>query len=151
MNKRTWGPGPWQAEPDLVLWWDAETDFELMIIRSEMSGALCGLLAVRSGHPWYLKEYDFIRAEVHEGLTFSNFRAEGPGWWIGFDCGHEQDVRPASEARLREAGYEPCRFDYQQYRDIKFVKEQLDGLARQALSARAEEPASGDGDLHLPA
>ncbi len=57
-------------------------------------GHYCGYVGLPEGHPWFGVFYDFIievgPAEVHGGLTYSEFRKDGL-WWIGFDCAHSGD------------------------------------------------------------
>src|SRR5438067_12443361 len=114
-EKRKWGPGPWQDEPDRV-------DFEhaglpCLILRGPV-GAWCGYAAVPPGHPLhgkgYSELYDYetesgIDIRVHGGLTYAGAcsgdichvpRLGEPDdvWWFGFDCSHAGDLAPESEA-----------------------------------------------------
>lgn len=141
MIKNTWGPGPWQAEPDMVMWTDQESELDCMINRSELSGSLCGYVAVKPDHPWFGKDYDEIAVEVHGGLTFSDYRSEGPGWWLGFDCAHHWDVCPAMEAKLIEASIEIMRTEDQTYKDMEYVHKECAALVRQAVEAEVTEGA----------
>jgi hypothetical protein len=110
INKSDWGDGPWQNEPDKVVWIDPVTNLDCMIHRGP-SGALCGYVGVGPDHPWHGKGCDDVDVEVHGGLTFANkcneeaTEANGichipePGrphdvWWLGFDCAHAFDVMP---------------------------------------------------------
>ena len=55
----------------------------------------CGYVQVPYWHPAYEKHYDSIKIQCHGGLTFSDHKLLGtpyPGWWIGFDCAHYDDV-----------------------------------------------------------
>ena len=110
VDKSDWGDGPWQSEPDKMVWIDPDTDLDCMIHRGP-AGALCGYVGVGPDHPWHGQHYDSVDAEVHGGLTFASACQEGdteadgichvplPGrphdvWWLGFDCAHAQDFMP---------------------------------------------------------
>jgi hypothetical protein len=73
------------------------------------SGVRCGYVKVLPGHPWFGRDDDDISAEVHGDLTYSDAdepcNAEGldNGWWVGFDCGHAQDLPDSSLAKTSEA------------------------------------------------
>ena len=144
-DKRDWGPGPWQDEPDKIQWKDEITGFPCLMVRNH-SGAWCGYVGVAEGHPWFGKFYDDVEAHAHGGLTFSGHcqvepdPARGvchipePGdpdnvWWLGFDCSHHNDYAPAS-AILREI-MKGCP-----YRDQEYVTRQVTRLAVQAADAR---------------
>lgn len=148
-DKSTWGPGPWQNEPDKVQFRDEATGLDCLIVRNH-SGALCGYVGVPESHPLFGKHYNDLDADfdVHGGLTFSDACHEGseettichipdPGqpdhvWWFGFDCCHYLDMGPALEARLKTSGYVGLI-----YRDIPYVKQQIASLASQLAAATA--------------
>lgn len=58
VDKSTWGPGPWQSEPDKLQWKDEATGLACLIVRSDVSGSLCGYVGVPSTHPAYGLSYD---------------------------------------------------------------------------------------------
>jgi hypothetical protein len=122
MDKKEWGEGPWQDEPDKVEWRDPETELPCLIVRNGL-GALCGYVGIHRGHPWFAKGYSTCiegcgpnRCEnsahatpeslikVHGGLTYSDFSSgeichtalpgETKVWWFGFDCAHAGDYVP---------------------------------------------------------
>lgn len=146
-DKRSWGPGPWQDEPDKEQYTDEATGLPCLVKRNR-SGSLCGYVGVSESHPWFGKGYGEIDAEVHGGLTFSDFCQEGdeahtichipgPGepdrvWWLGFDCAHHMDLSPAMSARSAELGFSrasaPCG---ETYRTVGYVKAECAGLAAQ--------------------
>ena len=79
VDKATWGPGPWQDEPDKEQWADEATGYPCLIVRNRL-GALCGYVGVPEGHPWHGKDYDDIEPcpDVHGGLTYADSCQEGP-------------------------------------------------------------------------
>lgn len=96
-----------------------------------------------------------VEVDVHGGLTFSGLCAPDdkehgichvvePGendrvWWLGFDCGHMNDVAPGTEAKLRELGHESS-FDFESedtpaylrktYKPQSYVTKETISLAR---------------------
>ena len=148
VNKSSWPRGEWDSEPDKVQWIDPATNLDCLIHRGS-SGALCGYVGLPRGHKFYGKDYEAARArdgeylDVHGGLTFADscseeVRADGGGichipapgrpadvWWLGFDCAHSGDLCPA---------YSEDDRGYEQYRDIFYVKHEVQKLAAQ-LSA----------------
>lgn len=164
-EKASWGPGPWQDEPDKEQWQDEPTGFACLIKRNPL-GALCGYVGVPEGHPWhgsgyspgYATEGDLSPAlrlldevSVHGGLTYADSCQEGPEdktichvpgpgepeplWWFGFDCAHAWDVAPAMAARERARGYPPISLGEDVYRTRAYVKAECASLARQAAEA----------------
>lgn len=147
IDKRSWGPGPWQDEPDLVAWRLAEDpDYWCQIARNAgLSGALMGYVAVPAGHPLHGQDYGMLdrRLETHGGFTFSG-EAVGGRWVFGFDCGHGWDYQPAMEAAMRGSDsflpphlrthmfHEPM-FGKHNYRHLAYVKVIVELLAEQLL------------------
>jgi len=149
IDKTSWGPGPWQDEPDKEQYADEATGLPCLVKRSNLGGNLCGYVGVSEGHPWFGKDYGEIDAEVHGGLTYSGFCQEGddartichvpaPGepdrvWWLGFDCGHAWDVAPGMDARYRDQGWPPIRDLDTTYKTVAYVKAECARLAGQAV------------------
>jgi hypothetical protein len=148
-DKSTWGPGPWQTEPDLQEWRHAGLPCLAKRVRL---GNWCGYVGVPSGHPDHGKGYDELEVEVHGGLTFSESCSEvachvpAPGesddfFWFGFDCLHFNDYAPGW-ATSREPGYgqgygnDPRNLQKRIYRDLAYVTAETNRLADQ-LAARA--------------
>jgi hypothetical protein len=156
--RATCGPGPWQDEPDKIVWVDPETGLDCMILRGRI--ALCGYVGVGPDHPWYGKEYQELDVEVHGSLTYSNTCQEGwedPGqgvchvpeegrehdiYWFGFDCGHMLDLTyfdltdemPEEIIALRaERPDDP--FFRQEYRNVAYVTAEVESLAKQIAAA----------------
>jgi hypothetical protein len=106
----SWPPGPWDGEPDKVVWVDPDTGLDCMINRNH-HGVWCGYVGVPRTHPWHGSDYNAVEADAHGGLSFAGpcfedacedesgvchtERAEvGPVWWFGFDCAHLHDRVP---------------------------------------------------------
>jgi len=157
IDKSTWGPGPWQTEPDKEQWQDGKTGLPCLIKRSDFSGGLCGYVGVARGHPWYGVDHGDIRPEplVHGGLTYSDLCEAGPPeqtichvtepgepeplWWLGFDCGHAFDISPGTEARELAMGFPPLRSDWlpaPHYWTAGEVRRECATLAQAAAKAR---------------
>lgn len=108
IDKSTWGPGPWQNEPDRVEF--EHSGLPCLMLRHEMLGHWCGYAAVSPGHPLYGKGYDDVDVTAHGGLTYSGHcrghichtPKDGEPenvWWFGFDCGHTWDTSPGMESK----------------------------------------------------
>lgn len=106
--RSTWGEGPWQGEPDRIVW-TAESKLRCVMRRSP-TGNWNGYVAVPLGHPAHRMHYDAVDVQAHGGLTYGSpnwaFHTQGAGarraWWFGFDCAHYMDQMPALEALTRE-------------------------------------------------
>jgi hypothetical protein len=165
IDKTSWGPGPYQDEPDKVQFADEATGLPCLIRRVEALGSLCGYVGVPEGHPWHGQDYDNVDADVHGGLTFAGAGGGGDEatsichkpepdepdtvYWLGFDCGHGGDLFPAMQSDYAQAvammsaivgGTGIGRRSSGAYRDLAYVKSELASLARQA--ARAARAAS---------
>lgn len=156
VDKSTWGPGPWQDEPDKQQYTDEATGYPCLIVRVPWSGHLCGYVGVPEGHPAYGLDYDDASAlgeadedgyhslRVHGGLTFAGPCQEGqeeqgichvpqPGqpdkvWWLGFDAAHAWDICPSSRARLGGLYYS---HPYYEYRTLEYMQAENADLALQ--------------------
>jgi hypothetical protein len=136
--------GAWDDEPDKAQWIDGATGLDCLIVRSRVTGALCGYVGVPPGHPWHgVGCDDVVPADVHGGLTFAGSCQEGaedgpgichvpaPGrpadvWWLGFDCAHCDDEMPTLDASLPTA----LRLGGT-YRVFDYVRQEVADLAAQ--------------------
>lgn len=145
VDKTSWGPGPWQDEPDRMEWADEETGIACLVVRN-VEGAFCGYVGVSKGHPWYGVHFYDVDAgpDVHRELTYSNEcpAADDPEtlWWLGFHCSHARDLSPALLAI--EKGKDPLLAyrlarirEHQTYMPIAYVQAQCAVLAHSALLA----------------
>lgn len=171
IDKSTWGPGPWQSEPDRVDF--VHAGFACFVKRNH-HGNFCGYVGVPNGHRLYGEKFDNVDVDVHGGLTYSDkcsgdiCHVPGPGmpddvWWLGFDCAHCFDLSPGLRAsmnelgrRLRERGapnasaFEPLPFERDEvYRDLPYVRAQTESLAEQ-LAAEISPPGAGSAGVPTP-
>lgn len=145
-DKSKWGPGAWQNEPDKKQWLDPETGYPCLIVRAEVTGALCGYVGVSTSNKMFGKDYNDADVDVHGGLTFAGFCHENfdqsrgichtdenhqKVWWQGFDCAHAWDLSPAMRAKMHEImGFRQPYID-ETYRDFDYVTKQVTELAAQ--------------------
>jgi hypothetical protein len=153
VDRTGWRDGPWSTEADR---YEFRTKAGLpgLIVRNGL-GALCGYAAVPPGHPAhghdFMSKYELDsngnedyekrlpnpldEVSVHGGITYAEARAgdichvPGPGepddvWWVGFDCSHSGDESPGTR---RMGGI--CIGEI--YRDVAYVRRQVESLARQ--------------------
>ena len=103
-ERRNWSAGPWDDEPNRVEFEHAGLP---CILHRGGSGAWCGYVGLSPGHRFHQTHYRELQdIDVHGGLTYSEECAgcichvPKPGepenlWWLGFDCAHSYDMRPA--------------------------------------------------------
>jgi hypothetical protein len=94
-DKSSWGPGPWQDEPDDVRWSDSVTGLRCMLRRNP-AGFWCGYCGLPGNHPWERLQADDIPVGIHGGISMKGIvQGDGDGLtWIGFDCGGPKDLKP---------------------------------------------------------
>lgn len=158
VDRSTWGPGPWDGEPDKVQWTDPATGYPCIASRGNSRfGNWCDDVAVEPDHPLHGKDYEAPDVEVHGGLTYAAPCAEdesdvvavchvpepgrsGDVWWFGFDAGHAWDVSPGLFARDRaRGGNPPFEGEYPfgpggprvSYKTLEFIKAECASLAKQ--------------------
>lgn len=140
-DKSKWPAGAWHQEPDRVEF--EHEGFPCLISRVPNSGHLCGYVAVPATHPLYGQSFDtrteddrclVDELDVHGGITYGEkcsgrvCHAPNTGepddvWWLGFDCAHCGDLRPASTYRY-SSGRDV-------YRDVEYVRRECVRLAEQ--------------------
>jgi len=159
IDKSKWADGPWKTEPDRLEW--KHLGFPCLIVRVRTHGALCGYVAVPPGHLWHGQDMDDIQARVHGGLTYADScsgnvcHVPAPGepddvHWVGFDNAHGGDFCPGDKLNHCKSVAFPSPFSYDDgsfsdrgtYRDINYVKEQVESLAQQAKDAPARGVSS---------
>lgn len=155
ISRDGWPQGEWDKEPDKVQYPDPVTGYPCLAKRNQM-GVWCGYVGVPEGHPAHGKGYGDVEFEVHGGLTYADncqdvededqghaiCHIPGPGepkhmWWLGYDCGHGFDRKPAMEGRENNSLWnklaplhDHVRFG-EVYRTLDYVKEQNASLASQ--------------------
>lgn len=133
-DKTTWGDGPWQTEPDKVVWIDEVTRLDCMANRGP-SGSWCGYVGVDPSHRMHGKGYSECLAgcpaeegscydhspeavlSVHGGLTYAKacWGDEATGICHVPEPGRSHFNRMASEI----------------YRDLVYVRAEVTSLAAQ--------------------
>ena len=124
IDKSTWGPGPWQDEPDRVEWEYA--GFRCLVKRHPRFGNFCGYIALPAQHPWRTEN---SAPRCHGGITFNGGPLEenDVNYWVGFDAAHLDDFSPGSAAR---GGY--TIREHETYRTLDYMKQGCVELAAQA-------------------
>ena len=132
-DRSDWGSGPWDNEPDKLVWVDKETGLDCLIVRNTM-GALCGYVGVPKGHKRFRTHYDSnYDLDCHGGLTYSDecqhdichLSDEGEHlWWLGFDCAHSGDYVPINAVL-------GMGFRAHSYKNMAYVTQEVQKLARQ--------------------
>ena len=152
IDKSTWGPGPWQQEPDRIEW--RSHGLPCLIVRAGSHGALCGYVGVPEGHPYHGAEGfsgEPTELDVHGGITYgAPCQAGGkichvpqPGesdhvWWLGFDCSHYMDHQPGRAAYWRERGMgRDLGYEGGIYWTVDDVRAEVERLAEQIAAAGA--------------
>lgn len=159
-SKESWGPGPWQDEPDRIEW--RSHGLPCLMRRTEL-GIWCGYVAVPPGHPLHGKDMSDERVsalDAHGGITYADGcrgdichePQEGEPadvYWLGFDCAHAWDYSPGLAKTLREAkayfvaehpGLQELvgpEFPRGVYRDEAYVRAECESLAAQLMAAGA--------------
>lgn len=126
--------GPWMREPDLLLW--HRYDLHCLALRNQETGAWRGLVGVAESHPFFNKDLSQLVEDtralvlsVHDGITFTGLASgfDDKIWFLGFECSGGGDLLPADahdDKREQIKGK-------QVYRDLKFVRSQINKLALQ--------------------
>lgn len=129
-----------------------------LVARRNTKKAWCGYVGVSPSHPLFNKDYDervpvpsreklevnptaimatflealheddgccsiSVLANVHGGLTYAHpawWDEFDPRWYFGFDCAHSGDLTPYA--------YYTSDFHYGEYRNLAYVKENLETL-----------------------
>lgn len=143
-----WGPGPWVNEPDRV---DFKAfGFPCLLRRNEGMGNWCGYVAVPPGHPLHGADLDAAQGkplQVHWGLTYADAcsgeicHVPAPGepddvWWLGFDCGHCNDLQPGLQRLM--PGKLITEMLNQEYKNVEYVERETIGLAAQIAALYPE-------------
>lgn len=154
---------PWENEPNQRAWIDEETGLRCMILRTPLTGTLCGYVRLPRGHKFtrrgnyssrrsrrYSQYGDgLMRLSVHGGITFHGRprRLTGGnvrGTWIGFDCAHYMDYMPNLDfilppfiGRLSGNGdmAKHSKAINGTYRTFDYVTKEVEHLARQVRAS----------------
>ena len=124
LPNRAYPVNEWEHEPNEALF--TSHGYWCEIKRHSELGHLCGYVYMGKHHP--MANDDCPDVDVHGGITYND------GKKMGFDCGHAGDLSPYMIRFSTRIGITP-RDDV--YRNMAFVKEQLNNLAAQL---RAVDP-----------
>jgi len=162
--REMWGEGPWNDEPDEIVWTD--DNGYLCVMRRNTMGVWCGYVAVDSSHPAHGIHGEDVAGELrcNWGVTWSGFDAPwqdsekgiGDRWWFGFDFCHVTDYTPGlanlfSNSPLQALMEElvkdmlgvlgddvnassPLRTNVSNYKTVEFVKGQVTDVAIQLVA-----------------
>lgn len=140
-NKKNFPPGVWLREPDFVKW--KAYGLECVAIRDMTLGMWRGFVGVPSTHKAFSKKYeDIINEEwglslnVHGGISLTGKLPtkykdlNKDVWWIGFACTHGEDLMPLVKIDRSDPLMAQI-VNMQSYKDIKFVRKEINILAKQ--------------------
>jgi hypothetical protein len=103
-DKKLWGPGPWQDEPDQL---DFMIEGYLCQLRRGQMGGWCGYVLVPEGHPWFdNRPRAYADAQVHGGISYGQRTCAscdaqvGAQYSVGFGYMHAGDYCPVLAAVL---------------------------------------------------
>lgn len=73
-----------------------------------------------------------LALDVHGGVTWAGPAHWGasPLWWIGFDCGHANDMSPETNSYYDNEEL----LAFKKYRNLEYAKKEVLGLARQIMN-----------------
>lgn len=131
-DKSKWGDGPWQHEPDMYDWVDADSGYRCLMFRNmQTSGAWLGYVVVPVTHPWHGMQQGDVRLDeldVHGGVTFVG--TKGDDFMVGFDTAHIDDYMPMCSSLL-QYGPPPTPDEVASYKDMAYVQRECAHLAKQ--------------------
>lgn len=140
-----------EKEKDISFLMFLYKDTWCIMARSEF-GSWCGYIKMEEDHPWINDSYDDINNKlrqedkyVHGGLTFKDeydlsdlIKSETANIFIGFDCGHINDIKPLGSSialkiftRILEEGQDT----HLTYKDIEYVMNECKQLADWVIEA----------------
>ena len=103
------------------------------ILKRNSLGCWCGYVALSKNHQDYnVIVDDLYHYSVHGGINYfgdvatDNINMKGYKW-LGFDCGHYNDVSPTNILKDFDDGYAV-------YRDLEYVENELDSLSLQVYN-----------------
>lgn len=114
--KPMWGPGPWHREPDRFEW-RHRSGLPLLIVRSPVTGSLCGYVGVPPEHPLYgvnysgcalhLKAADCVRVKWRHYL--GEMHHSQRELWLRYGRLDERTYRPRGKYEGLFARLNECR------------------------------------------
>ena len=138
-----WGKGEWCDEPDLVSF--SFKGHECIIRRIMVpdgprgkhifGGYLCGYVITEGKYA----DWDEISFDVHGGITHMGYLIDIGKSCIGFDCSHFCDLIPSKQKRDEEIRKEFNFLRTKTYKNIGFVKKELESLVSHLIEWKDEK------------
>lgn len=94
---------------------------------------LCGYVRIPETSVLYGRDYEDVMVnslQVHGEITFAGRRFDDGTWWIGFDCAHIGDRLP---------GMPDLPINRGEYRDMEYVKQQIESLVDKIIQRKEKE------------
>jgi len=157
-DKKNWGEGEWQTEPDIYQF--RYKGYWCVALRHPTNGNYCGYVLIKKGSKWD-NDYNPLDIDCHGGLTYSgkvyfSYGLPNPEMitdldsfnCIGFDCNHGGDFAPGMVASRKfmdqmfdydddELNYELKLLRHYEkddiYRNLQYVKRQLEMIVDQIV------------------
>lgn len=129
--RREMRDGPWHGEPDLVEFQHAGMS---CLAERSRNGTWCGYVELPADHPWRGIIGDLSRGNVHGGICrIRPRRGALDAEFVGFECDHVDldDLIPSHPS---------THASYSEYRDLAFVREDVERMAEMARDAAATTP-----------
>ena len=103
-------------------------NYDCLIRRTPMK-ILCGYVKLLKEHKYFGKDYDNIPVEVHGGITWSGEFQDEEGYYLGFDCGHFNDLIPYEIGRYPSFISDMPSNDV--YRTMEYVEQEIKSMIDQ--------------------
>lgn len=131
--------GIWQSEGNRHYF--TAHGFKCLVLRHYSLGYLCGYVGLCKFHKLYNQSYEinpeYDLLEVHGGITYTEHDSDFISFpnevyfWVGFDCGHSQDLLPKDNYKLLAESYKRSGLSVPTYKDVHYVTNECKELARQ--------------------
>lgn len=146
LSKKNFPPGDWMKEPDYVQW--EQKGLLCLALRDMKLGMWRGFVALPNTHKYHgktleniLEEELFEHLDVHGGISVAGklpakYKELNRGnWWMGFECALGGDLLPLAKLDPNDP-LQASVMEQQIYKDIHFVRREVNHLARQLAKVR---------------